>query len=73
VGRNDISATTASNHATLVAAEEVEDRWVDVTAEEAEDVVGGVAHLVVADDSYNTIGANAADMTELEEIRRFKL
>jgi hypothetical protein len=39
VGRKDISATTASNHATLVAAEEVEDRGVDVAVEEAEDVV----------------------------------
>jgi hypothetical protein len=33
----------------------------------------GVAHLAVADDSYNTTDANAAEMTELEELRRFKL
>jgi Retrotransposon gag protein len=39
VGKKDISPTTASNHATLVTAEEVEDRGVDVVVEEAEDVV----------------------------------
>jgi Retrotransposon gag protein len=33
----------------------------------------GVAHLAVADDFYNTTKANAAEMTEMEELRRFKL
>jgi GAG-pre-integrase domain len=33
----------------------------------------GVAHLAVADDSYNTTEANTAEMTKLEELRRFKL
>jgi hypothetical protein len=37
--RNDISATTAPNHATLEEVEEVEDRGVNVTTEEAEDMV----------------------------------
>jgi uncharacterized protein YnzC (UPF0291/DUF896 family) len=37
--RNDISTITASNHATLEEVKEVENKGVDVAAEEVEDVV----------------------------------
>jgi hypothetical protein len=37
--RKGISAITVSNHATLVAVEEVEDSGMDMAAEVAEDVV----------------------------------
>jgi hypothetical protein len=39
VERNNISATTAFNHATLEKIEKVEDKCVDVVAEDVEDVV----------------------------------
>jgi hypothetical protein len=33
----------------------------------------GVAHLVVAEDSYNTTDVNATKITKLKDLRMFKL
>jgi type II secretory pathway predicted ATPase ExeA len=43
--RKNISAKTASNHTTLEEVKEVEDRGVNVTVDEAEDMVDEELHI----------------------------